>query len=633
MAPRYRLKLSKLDFVSAVDTPAQPTATVAIIKRDESDEIVAQCRVAKVDAELGIVMGWAFTSTVDGAAFFDLQGDAIDENQIVKVAADFMLAGGASDEMHDGDGTGRVVFCWPLTAEIAKALDIACDKTGLLVGIKPAADVLAKFVDGTYSGFSIAGTGEREQVAKMKCAKCSAYAAKGDVKCAKCGAMLPTKRAPIGKATWTTAYVDDLADSAFLYVEPGGSKDSDGKTTPRSLRHFPYKDVNGKIDIAHLRDATGRIPQSSLAASLKEKLQQKAEKILAAQHTDKRAGDVSKHAYLTTAVAGHVHILDHDNGQAAGYTDYAQDASGNYHQHPWVRPSDPDGSGSGSFVLGEADGHVHQVVSQDQIDALAASGAEVDEAATTSVAKREEQVMDPKLEKITKDPAKFAKKLEDAEAEIERWKAKYSMTDAQREVYKAFSKDEDKADFLAKSHAERDELVAKANQANPIVVELDGVQYRKNDDPRLIQMAKRSKEQADALAKRDAELEHAKLEKRVSTEMQYLPGEAPAKVALLKAALAIADEPTRNAALQILAAHNTAMKAAFATVGHVAKTGENATLEQQLEQLAQTTKLNAEKVGKSMSIEEARGAVMGTPEGRALYNQIEIAKRAVPSPN
>ena len=57
------------------------------------------------------------------------------------------------------------------------------------------------------------------------------------------------------KAVWTTAYVNDLPDSAFLYVAPGGDKDSDGKTTPRSLRYFPVKDASGAVDQAHVRNA------------------------------------------------------------------------------------------------------------------------------------------------------------------------------------------------------------------------------------------------------------------------------------------------------------------------------------------------------------------------------------------
>lgn len=81
-------------------------------------------------------------------------------------------------------------------------------------------------------------------------------------------------------AVWTTAYINNLPDSAFLYVESGGKKDSEGKTVPRTLRHLPYKDANGKIDLAHLRNALARIPQSNLSQDIKDKLTAKAKKLL-----------------------------------------------------------------------------------------------------------------------------------------------------------------------------------------------------------------------------------------------------------------------------------------------------------------------------------------------------------------
>lgn len=91
------------------------------------------------------------------------------------------------------------------------------------------------------------------------------------------------------KAVWTTAFVNNLPDSAFLYVEPGGDKDSDGKTVPRSLRHFPYKDPSGSVDLPHLRNALARIPQSDLGQDIKDKLTAKAQAILA----DQKAVDVT----------------------------------------------------------------------------------------------------------------------------------------------------------------------------------------------------------------------------------------------------------------------------------------------------------------------------------------------------
>jgi hypothetical protein len=57
-------------------------------------------------------------------------------------------------------------------------------------------------------------------------------------------------------AAMSTSSINDLPDSAFAYIEPGGSKDDEGKTTPRSLRHFPIHDE------AHVRNALSRAPQS-----------------------------------------------------------------------------------------------------------------------------------------------------------------------------------------------------------------------------------------------------------------------------------------------------------------------------------------------------------------------------------
>lgn len=85
------------------------------------------------------------------------------------------------------------------------------------------------------------------------------------------------------KAKWTTAQINDLPDSAFLYIEPGGRKDETGRTVPRSLRHFPVRGPDGKLDAAHLRNAIARIPQSNAAGLTPEKkkeLQDKARKLL-----------------------------------------------------------------------------------------------------------------------------------------------------------------------------------------------------------------------------------------------------------------------------------------------------------------------------------------------------------------
>ena len=64
------------------------------------------------------------------------------------------------------------------------------------------------------------------------------------------------------RAVWSSAYVNDLPDSAFACIDAGGTKDPSGKTTPRSLRHYPHHDASGAVDPAHLANARARVSQA-----------------------------------------------------------------------------------------------------------------------------------------------------------------------------------------------------------------------------------------------------------------------------------------------------------------------------------------------------------------------------------
>ncbi len=132
-----------------------------------------------------------------------------------------------------------------------------------------------------------------------------------------------------GRAVWSASYINDLPDSAFLYIEDGGEKDSDGKTTPRRLRHFPYKDADGKVDLPHLRNALARIPQSSLPQSVKDDATAKAEKLLKANTDSKnslRALAPAQGTVMWGAEDGFCDLLSDVNEQL-GYGQFAVDAS------------------------------------------------------------------------------------------------------------------------------------------------------------------------------------------------------------------------------------------------------------------------------------------------------------------
>lgn len=127
-----------------------------------------------VDDEIGVVFGWAIVCEDDGIEksdpdyplYFDLHGDHIPEDAMLKASTDFMLDHRNGKVMHRGEVVGDIVFAWPQTREIAKKFGEECTVFGLKIGWKPRdADLLAKFKDGTYAGFSIGGSyGEIEEV-------------------------------------------------------------------------------------------------------------------------------------------------------------------------------------------------------------------------------------------------------------------------------------------------------------------------------------------------------------------------------------------------------------------------------------------------------------------------------------
>ncbi len=137
-----------------------------------TDRVEYDAEVLKVDDTLGIVLGWAIICNTgvnikkgeSGEPYFDKQGDHIPEYSMLEATTDFMLNSRKAGEMHwkneEGEaiGKGVVVFCWPMTAEIAKAFGVETKQTGLMIAMKPEEDeILEKFRNGDYKGFSIGG--------------------------------------------------------------------------------------------------------------------------------------------------------------------------------------------------------------------------------------------------------------------------------------------------------------------------------------------------------------------------------------------------------------------------------------------------------------------------------------------
>lgn len=124
----------------------------------DDDRFSIEVEIEKVDSELGIVFGYAMVCYQEGQKYFDLHDDHITEKAMLECTAAYMEGNRIAKDMHQGEPCGQVVYGFPMTAEIAKSLDIQVKRTGFIVGMKPESqDMLDKFASGEYTGFSIGG--------------------------------------------------------------------------------------------------------------------------------------------------------------------------------------------------------------------------------------------------------------------------------------------------------------------------------------------------------------------------------------------------------------------------------------------------------------------------------------------
>jgi hypothetical protein len=102
-------------------------------------------------------------------------------------------------------------------------------------------------------------------------------------------------RGPAGeviKAEMGTSDINDLPDSDFAYIEPGGAKDDGGRTVPRGNRHFPIQDA------AHVRNALARLSTSPLEAKARPKVEAAARRMGIGE-----PAQVAKESLVTTPAA------------------------------------------------------------------------------------------------------------------------------------------------------------------------------------------------------------------------------------------------------------------------------------------------------------------------------------------
>lgn len=181
------------------------------------------------------------------------------------------------------------------------------------------------------------------------------------------------------------------------------------------------------------------------------------------------------------------------------------------------------------------------------------------------------------------------KRVAELTAELAIAKAIGEFSDAEKNLYGGLDAAGQEA-FLKLSREQRAERVRASAESNPVVyTTLDGETFRKNDDPRMVSIAKSADEYRKALITERNERKTVELRKRAESELKSLPGTEVVKVALLRAIDGISDEETRKGVAELLKAGNDAISKNFTESGTAAG-ADNPGSDEQLEAEAKLEK-------------------------------------------
>jgi len=304
---------------------------------------------------------------------------------------------------------------------------------------------------------------------------------------------------------------------------------------------------------------------------------------------------------LTTNMVGHQHVLD-DVG-AGGETSYVRSEGEEYgHSHSWVRMLD------GSLVIGAADGHTHEVIDPTNKSASGGANKETDMTQPTTKAAEGSQI-----------PEAVQKSIDLLTSRAERAEAITKLNADERGLFDGMNAD-GQTSFLAKSASERAELVRGSKEANRVVYKArNGDEFRSNDDPRMVKMAKERDEETAKTEKALGDLAMERLTKRAETEMAHCPGTPEIRAGILKAL-----EGVPGAAEFVKAAESSLSKV-FVPAG---TKGDGSDVTKAADRYEAMAKKYA--ADNKVSIEKARDLVLDTPEGAALYAEMDTS--AVPTP-
>lgn len=335
----------------------------------------------------------------------------------------------------------------------------------------------------------------------------------------------------------------------------------------------------------------------------------------------KRNGEntaVQKRIALTSMTAGHAHSVLTANYQGGenriGQTSYVDG-----HSHDWMMDE------AGNIFIADAQGHNHgiAVLTKNQLDGPAVAKEDQPAGATTAAPSgAENSNMTPEqlaaLQKAAEDSKAQVATLEKANA---RSQSILKLSREQRDHFDSL-KGNDQDTFLSLTDEQRADVIKNLRDANPIVFRsADGTEYRKNDDPRLVKMAREREADRQELVREQSIRKQADLEKRAGEEFAVIGGDVSTKAALLGAVEGIQDQAVRGKVMEALKAHDAGLGAALKRLGTTLGPNVEKKAGEKLDELASQF-ATANKVTMSKAYDE----VLKTAEGRRLYEEHRAGK-------
>lgn len=229
-------------------------------------------------------------------------------------------------------------------------------------------------------------------------------------------------------------------------------------------------------------------------------------------------------------------------------------------------------------------------------------------------------------EELQAELTKAAEDKKVLEANLAKAEAIAKMTDAEKAAM-ADMDDEGKEKFIAAKPEDRKKEVAKRAEANPVIYKSKstGAEYRKSDDPRLIDLAKRDDEREAELAKMRSDALDETFSKRASTELARFPGELTIKTALVKAVAGIKDDTVRKGVEDMLKGVHGKLSVMLKEIGTGADDTSGDDADGDVKKAAETSldKMAKDYMAKNAGVTFAKAydAVLKTAEGQKLYAQ------------